>query len=134
MCIRDRDDLAKKDIAGTIKKGLARGKNSSIIIVCERERPGFSYTVQEELLKEGGIHSHVCVLGHIQRGGHPSHLDRFLGSRMGFLAVKALKEGVTNQVTASLKGHVNLVPFQDCIQDKIDYEKPYLELVSCLSI
>ncbi len=35
----------------------------------------------------------VCVLGHLQRGGAPTALDRILGTRFGVQAVELIKDG-----------------------------------------
>ena len=121
-------------IAHDILRGINRGKNSSIIIVAEGEKPGFGYEVEQTLEKNYGIAAHVCVLGHIQRGGHPSHRDRFIGAKMGNIAVKGLQNATGPQATVFSDGEVKLVDLNRCIKSKIDYEKPYLELVRALSI
>lgn len=121
-------------IVNHIKRGMARGKNSSIIIVCEGDGPGLSYEVQKKLEKDYNLPAHVCILGHIQRGGSPSHMDRLIGSKMGQLAVNGLIEGKTGMVTVYRQGEVRLAPLQDCVKEKQDIEKNYLELVRTLSI
>lgn len=55
-----------------------------------------SANTEAGLLKE----TRVSVLGHIVRGGRPSALDRLLGSRLGFVAVKALLAGQTRLMAA----------------------------------
>src|SRR5215210_6740026 len=42
------------------------------------------------------IDTRVCILGHIQRGGSPSCLDRLIASRMGYHAVESLLQGRYN--------------------------------------
>ena len=123
-----------KRIAKDVQRGINRGKNSSILIVAEGEKPGLSYFVQEQLKSSFDLDAHVCVLGHIQRGGDPSHLDRFIGARMGFVAIKALIDNNFPSVTAFKEGQVQAVCFNECLEDKIDYERPYLDLVRVLSI
>lgn len=117
-----------------IKRGIDRGKQSSIIIVAEGETPGLCYDIKKTLENEYDVKSHLCILGHIQRGGKPTSIDRFRASRMGFRAVKALVEGETAAVTAYLQGDVKLVPFTNCLGGKEEYEKPFLELVKTLAI
>ncbi|KAK6755096.1 hypothetical protein RB195_013838 [Necator americanus] len=49
----------------------------------------------------------VARLGHIQRGGRPSFLDRYLGCRMGFEAINALlRSEPASPKVLCLKGHV----------------------------
>ncbi len=127
-------EVEYEKIAEHIKRGMARGKNSSIIIVAEGDGPGMSYKVQKKLEKDFNLPAHVCILGHIQRGGAPSHLDRYIGSRMGYLAVKSLNDGNYPLVTVQRDGHVTTAPFKDCINDKLEADREYLELVRLLSI
>jgi 6-phosphofructokinase 1 len=121
-------------VVADIRRGIARGKNSSIIIVAEGDKPGMSYDIQKELKEKFSLEAHVCILGHTQRGGHPTHLDRFISSRMGFEAVKALLAGNTAGATAFVQGKVEIIPLDQSLADKLDYEAPYLELVRTLSI
>jgi len=44
-------------------------------------------------LKQINVDPRVTVLGHIQRGGNPSGMDRVLASRFGAEAVKAIING-----------------------------------------
>ncbi len=125
----DYDQIAKD-----IKRGVERGKNSSIIIVAEGKKAGLSYDIQKNLLEKHQIEAHVCILGHIQRGGNPTSIDRFLASKMGFVAAKALINGDYPVVTAFNDGEVGITPFENCLETKLEYEVPYMELVKALSI
>ena len=113
---------------------LEKIKESSIIIVAEGETPGLCYDIKRKLADDYDVSSHLCILGHIQRGGKPTALDRFRASRMGYRAIKALMEGEIASVTAYLEGNVKLVPFTNCLENKKEYEKPYLELIKVLAI
>ncbi|KIL43824.1 6-phosphofructokinase [Jeotgalibacillus soli] len=78
-------------IAERIKKGHARGKKHSIIIVAEGVMSGTDFS---NLLKEKtSIETRVSVLGHMQRGGSPTAADRVLASRLGARAVELLMDG-----------------------------------------
>ncbi len=123
-----------EEIISDIQRGIQRGKDSSVIIVAEGEKAGLSYSIQKKLKDEYQLSAHVCILGHIQRGGSPSAIDRFLASRMGFLAVQALREGHHPVVTAYVKGRVVTVPLSQCLAKKTEYLPDYLDLVKVLSI
>ena len=120
-------------ISSDINRGIKRGKTSSIIIVGEGEKAGLSYDVQNELEVKHGIKAHVCILGHIQRGGRPTHHDRFIGSKMGNQAVKELLRGEKSRAIIFQNGNVSATELNNCFETKIDYEKPFLELVRALS-
>ncbi len=88
-----------------------RQKQSLIIIVAEADKPGRSMDIVKRLRKLTPFEYRVCVLGHIQRGGSPTVMDREIGSRMGHLAVEALLEGKTNAITAIQDSRLTLAPF-----------------------
>lgn len=123
-----------KTIAEDIERGIARGKTSSIIIVAEGQEVGMSYQVQKKLKEDYKRDAHVCILGHTQRGGSPSSIDRFLGSRMGFMAVESLIQGGGPKVAGFVNGKVTLVPFRECLEKRNEYELPYVEMMRALSI
>jgi len=127
-------DVDFQELANDIHRGVKRGKHSSIIIVAEGDKPGLSYKIQKHLMTDHQIIAHVCILGHIQRGGNPTSLDRFIASKMGFMAVKSLLQNEYPVVTAFLNGLVEVVPFENCLGKKTEYEKPYQDLVRALSI
>lgn len=123
-----------QEIIDNIHKGVARGKTSSIIIVAEGEKSGLSYQIKEVLMNEYKLGVHVCILGHIQRGGSPTALDRIIASKMGYAAVHAMRQGHHAHVTAFNKGEVEIVPLTQCLGKKIDVIEPQLELISALAI
>jgi len=78
-------------VVDRLKKGHARGKKHSIIILAEGVGNGVDYGKKIE--DATGMETRVTVLGHIQRGGKPSGFDRVLASRLGAKAVELLLEG-----------------------------------------
>jgi 6-phosphofructokinase 1 len=88
-----------------------RLKQSSIIVVAEADQPGRSFQIAKQL--EALTHQafRVCILGHTQRGGTPTTLDRLLASEMGYLAVKSLVEGFSHKMTAMQQNKLLLSAF-----------------------
>ena len=70
-----------------------RGKRSSIVVVAEGDTVGRAMEVGERLKRDHALDLRVVVLGHVQRGGSPSALDRIWGSRWGAEAVRRLDRG-----------------------------------------
>jgi 6-phosphofructokinase 1 len=92
----------------------ARKKQSLIIVVAEGDQPGHSVAIAEKLKElTPGIRYRVCILGHTQRGGSPTAMDRLAGSYMGNMAVEALAAGKSKCMTAMQKGKYVLAPFPD---------------------
>ena len=89
----DIDEICKNLI-----QGKNRGKQSYIMIVAEGA--GNAFNIAREIEEKTGFEVRVTVLGHLQRGGSPTAMDRILASRMGAHAVNILLEGRINRVVA----------------------------------
>ncbi|CAL7964040.1 ATP-dependent 6-phosphofructokinase [Gammaproteobacteria bacterium] len=91
-----------------------REKQSLIIVVSESDNPGRSFKIADALkLLTPKFDYRVCVLGHIQRGGSPTVMDRIAASIMGDIAIKGLLAGKSKCMTAMQNGKYLLVPFPD---------------------
>jgi 6-phosphofructokinase 1 len=121
-------------INNDIQRGISRGKNSSIIIVAESDTPGFSYEVKSTLKNNFQLDAHVCILGHTQRGGGPTHTDRFIGSQMGFHSVDVILSGKKSSAIIYTKGKVKDIDLIDCTQEKKELKNKDLELLQILAI
>lgn len=89
-----------------------RQKQSLIIVVAEADDPGRSFGLAQQLkMHTPDIEYRVCVLGHIQRGGTPTAMDRIVASHMGNMAVEALLSGKSRCMTALQKGEFILTEF-----------------------
>ncbi|MCB0740457.1 MAG: 6-phosphofructokinase, partial [Chitinophagaceae bacterium] len=68
-----------------------RKKLVNLIVVAEGDDFGGANEVSK-FVKENipAAEVRVCILGHIQRGGAPSCMDRLIASRMGYQAVESL--------------------------------------------
>lgn len=88
------------------------GKRSSIIIVAEGDDKGGAKMILEQIRPYlPGFDLRYSVLGHIQRGGSPSVIDRIWATRMGILAVEAIVSGQKNKFTAVQSADLTLVSF-----------------------
>lgn len=117
-----------------IQRGCARGKLSSIIIVAEGEKSGLSYQIKDTLKSVYDIDVHVCILGHIQRGGRPTAQDRLIASHMGYAAVQALLAGYPAHVTAFNQGAVQIIPLVDCLTKRQESSEAQIALIRALAI
>ncbi len=102
--------MSAEELAKRINAPM-RKKQSLLIVVAEAGEQGRSLKIANKLRKLTPFEYRVCVLGHIQRGGAPTVMDREIGSRMGNLAVESLIEDKTNCMTAIQDGKLLLVPF-----------------------
>jgi 6-phosphofructokinase 1 len=121
-------------IVDDIQRGIARGKDSSIIIVAEGPVAGRSYEIQHILKDMHHVDTHVVILGHIQRGGSPASNDRFIASQMGHMAVEALLSNQFPKVTVVQNGKVLLTDLSNCTTKADNNFNEYQTLAETLSI
>ena len=116
------------------KRSLER-KNSALVIVAEGDDAGGAFEIARQV-KEKGFEQYeirVSVLGHIQRGGSPTCMDRMLASRLGMEAVKALRQGVSGVLVGKKCKEIIYTPFEKAIKDKQKLNPLLLDIVDLLS-
>ena len=107
----ESDKKGFEALVAQLKGGWERGKRSSIVVVAEGDSTGGAYKISERLRSEYNLDLRVVVLGHIQRGGSPTALDRIWGSRWGAEAVKRLVAGENSFYLGSQHGELVSIPF-----------------------
>jgi 6-phosphofructokinase 1 len=71
--------------------------------------------VAREIEKRTGKETRACVLGHLQRGGPPTPVDRQLCTRFGVAAVEMIAEGRYGCMAALRAPEIVAVPLTDAI-------------------
>ena len=122
-------------VAAAVKARDAKGLHSTLIVVAEGARLESGDLVKKEAIgstgedRLGGIGEYVakqvekltgketrsCTLGHLQRGGAPTSLDRILGVRFGVHAVKLIKEGKFGRMVSYQQYHVGDVAIEEAV-------------------
>ncbi len=114
-------------------KHSQRHKMASIIVVAEGGKTGHSVQLAEEIKQQTGILYTVCILGHTQRGGSPTAMDRKIAALMGAEAVGAFLAGSTQTMTATRGNEITLAPFPSAEQSTEFFaDKKLLELNNIL--
>ena len=118
----------------TLKDNYSNKKTSSIVIVAEGDDAGGAFKIAEEVKKY--VHEYdirVSILGHIQRGGRPTCMERVRASRLGLEAVRALMEGKRSVQIGIVNNKIVHTPFNKAIKYHQELNPTLLELVSILS-
>ncbi len=120
-------------LADFIKRRDAAGSLSSLVVAAEGATPrdgqqvlhragageyrfgGIGEVVAQELAVRTGKETRCCVLGHLQRGGAPTTLDRILGTRFGVKAVQLANEGHFGSMVSYQNYQVQHVPIADAV-------------------
>ncbi|MBU3675723.1 MAG: 6-phosphofructokinase [Chitinophagaceae bacterium] len=101
----------------TIQDDRQRKKESNIIVIAEGDEFGGADALRQQLAKVIPENTmRVVILGHIQRGGSPSCMDRILASRLGQAAVEGLIQGNVQCMAGLINGEIQYTPFQDCVK------------------
>jgi 6-phosphofructokinase 1 len=119
------------EVANRMKDNFAHGKRHSIILVAEGV--GRGEDIADRITERNGIEPRVTVLGHIQRGGGPTHNDRILASRLGDFAVHRLIEGDSGKACGVLKGELVATDIELVVNTKREFNREMYELAQRLS-
>lgn len=118
-----------------LEKGFKRRKSSNIIIVAEGDDEGGAMQIAASVkddFKEYDVR--VSILGHIQRGGTPSALDRVNASRLGFHAVEALVDDQKSVMIGLKDDEIVHVPFNKVIKMHKSVDPQWMEMAEILSL
>jgi phosphofructokinase-like protein len=120
-------------IASVVKSREAAGYLGTVVVVAEGARPrhgeqvkrdvesgefrlgGIGEIVTREIAKRTGKETRCCVLGHLQRGGAPTTLDRILGTRFGVKAIQLANEGHFGSMVSYQNYQVRQVPIAEAV-------------------
>ncbi len=108
-------------------KNWRSSKSSKIIVVAEGDEAGGAYKIAEVIKRESPDSDiRVSILGHIQRGGNPSCMERVNASIVGYHAVLGLQNGERNKMVGIINNAVVFTPFEKVVKH-IDTIDPGLE-------
>lgn len=129
------------DVTKVCEKVMARvraGRRFSIIVMAEGAIPqggefsvigesmpgqavrvgGACVPLAREIQARTGMETRSLVLGHLQRGGQPTGYDRFLATRFGGAAVRAVEEGKWGQMVALQSPHIVTIPIEEALREE----------------
>ena len=120
-------------ICEAVQLRIQRGSSYSLVVVSEGARPahgqvvmkpvehgehklgGIGEVVAHEIAARSGKETRCTVLGHLQRGGAPTTLDRILGTRFGVKAVNMVAQRQFGSMVSYQNYQVHHVPIADAV-------------------
>jgi 6-phosphofructokinase 1 len=121
-------------LVNMLNTNYANRKRASVVVVAEGDDAGGAFEILQQIKpKLLSKDIRVTVLGHIQRGGRPTTLDRVLASRLGMEAVKALRDGKKGVMVGQIGGDIVYTPFEVAIKHHQSINQTLLEIVEILS-
>ncbi len=118
-----------------LENGYRRKKSSNIVLVAEGEKEGGAFEVVKKLqpyLKDYDVR--VSVLGHIQRGGSPTAYDRYIATKMGVEAIKALLNGKSGIMIGIQNDKTVHVPIEKAIKIHKSIDLNELEIINIMNV
>ena len=110
----------------------SKGKRHNLVVVAEGI--GGSQQLAKEIQDTTGIQTRATILGHLQRGGSPTALDRIRASEMGYIAVKSIMEGNVNKIVAYNKGEYQTIDIEEALSMEKQFNPEMYEIIKVLSI
>jgi ATP-dependent phosphofructokinase / diphosphate-dependent phosphofructokinase len=107
-----RDNWGRKFAIIVVAEGVKVADDSSCYAVCQTPACGMGQYIADEIrnCSHNQLDIRASVLGHIQRGGIPSALDRLLATTFGKAAVDLLANGDTGKMVSWHHGQVEAMP------------------------
>ncbi|HLX92831.1 MAG TPA: 6-phosphofructokinase [Puia sp.] len=123
-----------EELISSLQEKEKRKKLVNLVVVAEGDNFGGSDEVAKVVKQRlPNVDTRVCVLGHIQRGGSPSCLDRVIASRMGYSAVECLMEGRFNVMVGILNNKMHFTPLEKAVKAKQKIGDEWMKIVKILA-
>jgi len=131
ILIPERYDHNEQRIIDSIVQRKKLGKKHHIIV--NAEGIGDSYGMAKRIEAATGIETRATIIGHIQRGGSPTCMDRMYASAMGSIAVDLLCKGASNRVVGYRDGKFVDYDIEEALAMKKDVDQYLYDMAKKLS-
>ncbi|AEV97360.1 6-phosphofructokinase [Niastella koreensis] len=123
-----------EELVASLQEKERRKKLVNMVVVAEGDEFGGANEVAK-VVKERlpTTDTRVCILGHIQRGGSPTCLDRLIASRMGYAAVESLLEGRHNVMVGILNNRMHYTLLERAVKSKQKISDEWIKIVKILA-
>lgn len=121
VLIPEKLEIKEEDVINSITENRNKGKIKNIIVIAEGYTNSEPHSLAKNIESKTGIETRATILGHLQRGGSPTAVDRMHASMMGDTAVSELLKGNINKIIIYKNGkytHIDL-------EEGLNYSKKY---------
>ena len=112
-----------------IKNQLNKGKKGCIIILAEGGFSKGGASLASALKEKGILDLRITTLGHMQRGGNPSAVDRVLATELGVHAVLSLIDGFSNVIIAKPLDSLEKIEFDKVFISEVEVDMYLHDLI-----
>ncbi len=112
----------------------AKQKHVNLIVVTEGDEYGGAEGIKNYLkLSLPTADIKMCILGHIQRGGAPSAVDRLLATRLGYHAIQCLMDGKNNVMVGVINDKIKFTPLNEAVKAKQSVSEEWLKIAETVA-
>lgn len=128
-------DTSIDELSDILRKSAKRQKLFNLVIVAEGNQNGDANSIAKQI-KAGNpeYDVKVTIIGHLQRGGSPTAMDRVLASRMGHSAVQSLLRGEGGVALGIINDKITFTPFTDAISKTKNLNKDLVRMAEILAM
>ncbi len=119
------------EICAQMKDEYEKGKRYIMVVVAEGA--GSAQEIGKRIAEKTGLDTRVSVLGHIQRGGAPTVIDRVKASQLGEQAAMAIISGLSDIVFGFDKGKVVSINLKDAVTNKKKMDPDFMHIAKVLA-
>ncbi len=128
-------DMNVDELSDTLRMSIKRQKLFNLVIVAEGNKNGDANEIARQIQANNPeFDVRVSVIGHLQRGGSPTAMDRVLASRMGHSAVDALLRGESGVAMGLINDKITFTPFHDAIHKQKTLNKQLVKMAEILAM
>lgn len=123
-----------KKLLDVLQNNSVNKKRASIVVVAEGDEAGGAFQIADLVKKVfPDFDIKVTILGHIQRGGRPTCMERVLASRLGLEAVRALNNGMRDVMVGEINKQIAFTPFEKATKQQQEIDPVLIEMVDLLA-
>jgi 6-phosphofructokinase 1 len=100
-----------------------------VLVAASEDSGGALYYADEVKKAHPNIDVRISILGHLQRGGHPTAHDRIIASRMGAASIVALMKGLRNVMIGIDNDEIVYVPFSRAVRENRQIDHNLLDIL-----
>ncbi len=128
-------EIPPAEVAQELRAAYERGKNHALVVVAEGAQNNAQRLIKhfEENQEATGFTLRATILGHVQRGAHPTAADRLLATRLGEGAVRALLRGERGVLTGIRGDHVVTTPLDEIVGRRKELDLGLFELARIMA-
>ena len=130
--IPEREFNLDRDVVDRMKSTMTTGKHHFVVVVAEGV--GNSKDMCYYIEQRTGVETRLTVLGHVQRGGNATAMERVYASAMGYRAIELLEKGVGSRIVGVKENRIYDIDINEALQLKKDINELYYKVAREISI